>query len=353
MNHPWKLTPADLTKRLEHCTPENQRLLTWAFHHCAGLGMVLADFCLASDVNYSTMGKLLNGTYIEPRGDGAPYDLPTGCARNIAAYKAAIVAKLPSSIHIISTDTSRKVAFNCDLARESRSPVFLTGASHIGKTTALNKYRDTRPHDTFLVTVTSGMGAKGLAVAVCEEIGVSSSGSLAMISRRLRKAVTRDMLIIFDDFHVLTLASTPRTFLSAMEFIRALYDSDQCGMLFSTTDIDFERITKEFKTALHQLLRRGIHRPHLGSTPLQKDVRAILEAHGLKWPHKSILIDGQRPFELISRLAQQTGLKGITERLRYALKIAAREASPVTWSNYLNAEKIVASNSSAPKNDWD
>ncbi|NHW87773.1 hypothetical protein, partial [Escherichia coli] len=84
------------------------------------------------------------------------------------------------------------------------------------------------------------------------------------------------------------------------------------------------------KNALHQLMRRGIHRPHLGDAPLQKDVRSIIEAHGLRWPNKSLVVDAQSPWKIIAALAQHSGLKGVTERLRYALKIAAKAAVPVT-----------------------
>lgn len=350
--HPWKLTAAELAARTAHCPPDQQRLMAWAYQHAADRGLSLHAFCAEARVNASTMGKFLGGTYQDPRRPEVPYDLPEHATEELAAYQATLAAAAPTTVGFVSTDTSRKVFFNCDLARESRSPVFLMGASHIGKTTALTKYRDANPTNTTLVTVTAGMGAKGLAVAICEEMGLSAAGNLALLTRRLGRALSRDKLLILDDFHVLTLSSTPRTFLAAMEFLRALYDADNCGMLFSTTDMDYNRILKDYKNTLHQLLRRGIHRPHLGEAPLQKDVRSIIEAHGLRWPAKALLIDGASPWKIIAALAQHSGLKGVTERLRYALKLAARGAVPVTWIHYVRADAAVASNASAPQSDW-
>ena len=351
-SHPWKLTAAQLQQRTAHCPPDQIDLMTWAFNHSADRMLSVASFCDSANINVSTLTKFLSGTYVDPRRPGVPYDLPDHVVKALAACRSALIAKAPTSVGFVSTETSRKVWFNCELARESRSPIFLMGASHIGKTTALTKYRDAHPTDTLLITVTSGMGVKGLAVAICEEAGISSNGSLSKLTRALRKYLTRDRLLILDDFHVLTLSSTPRTFLAAMEFLRALYDADNCGMLFSTTDLDYNRILKDYQSSLHQLMRRGIHRPHLGNAPLQKDVRSIIEAHGLRWPGKSLMVGDSCPWRIISALAQHSGLKGVTERLRYALKLAAHAASPVTWAHYCQADSAVHSNSTAPSSDW-
>lgn len=350
--HPWNLTLEELHERTAHC-PENQRAtLQWAYAHCADRNLSLMDFSNLASISSSTLAKFLAGSYVDPRNTKVCLDLPDSMVAAINAHRGFVASRLPTAVSFVATETSRKVAFNCELARESRSPVFLMGASQIGKTTALNKYRDGNPNDTTVVTVTSGMGAKGLAVAICEEKGLSSSGNLAILTRRIGRAFTADQLLILDDFHVLTLSSTPRTFLAAMEFLRAVYGVNSCGMIFCTTDLDYNRILKDYSNALHQLMRRGIHRPHLGNQPLQKDVRSIIEAHGLRWPAKALLVDGQRPWQVIATLAQQSGLKGITERLRYALKFAGRAAVPVTWSHFIQAHSTVHANIAAPENDW-
>jgi DNA transposition AAA+ family ATPase len=350
--HPWKLTETELATRTAHCPPEQIQLLTWAFHHAADRNLSIADFCSAAKINSSTLTKFLGGTYTDPRRPGLAYDLPSHVVSALQAYQAALIASVPTSVGFVATDTCRKVWFNCDLALESRSPLFMIGASQIGKTTALQKRRDAHPDTHVLVTCTSGMAAKGLAVALAEEMGLPSGGSLATLTRRIRKAANRNKLLIFDDFHVLSLSATPRTFLSAMEFLRAIYDADNCGMLFSTTDIDYARIDKECRSSLHQLIRRGPPPPHLGMAPLQKDVRSIIEAHGLRWPAKSLLVGNHSPWKIIAALAIQNGLKGVCERLRYALKLSAKDGVPVTWNHYILADGKLNHNATAPANDW-
>jgi DNA transposition AAA+ family ATPase len=352
-NHPWKLTEAELiATRIAHCPPEQQKLLLWAYRHCGDRNLTHTAFCEQAGINPSTLSKILSGTYVDPRRPDVHHDLPAHAYTALASYQASLIAAAPTSVGFVATDTCRKVWFNCELALESRSPLFMIGASQIGKTTALVKRRDAHPDTHVLVTCTAGMAAKGLAVALAEEMGLAAGGSLATLTRRIKKAADRNKLLIFDDFHVLSLSATPRTFLAAMEFLRAIYDADNCGMIFSTTDIDYARIDKECRSSLHQLIRRGPPPPHLGMAPLQKDVRSIIEAHGLRWPSKSLLVGEHSPWKIIAALALQNGLKGVCERLRYALKLSAREGVPVTWNHYILADGKLNHNATAPANDW-
>ena len=350
--HPWNITKEQLLANTTHLDAIAIRELVWAYNYSSAKSLSYTEFGAAANISGDTLRKLATGTYVDPRASNRRLDMPDAMPFAIAALRESVARTAPTTVQFVSTETSRRIADNCNLARESGSPMFLQGASHIGKTTALKKIRDSRPGDTWLITVTSGMAAKGLAVAACEELGISSNGNLATLTRRIGRAIPSTGLLIIDDFHVLTLSSTPRTFLAAMEFLRAVYDYGNCGMLFSTTDLDYTKIQKDFRNALHQLMRRGVHKPHLGSQPQQKDVRAIIEAHGLKWPARSLTVSGKRPWQVLASLAVESGLKVITERLRYALRIAAKQSAPVTWEDFILADTAILDNSKAPENDW-
>lgn len=326
--------------------------MAWAYAHAGDRSLPLAAFCESAKINPSTFSKFLSGTYVDPRNPGVPYDLPDATVAALQSYQSTLSAAIPKSVTFVTTDTCRKVWLNCDLALESRSPIVIHGASQIGKSTALEKRRDAYPDTTFLVTCTAGMGSKGLAVALAEEMGLPTSGSLATLTRRIKKFATRSKLFIFDDFHVLSLSATPRAFLAAMEFIRAIYDADRCGMIFSTTEISHKSVMTTNAEALLQLIRRGPAPAPLGMVPRQSDIRAIIEAHGLSWPSKTTLVNGHSPWKIIASLAIQTGLKGVCERLRYALKLAAQECVPVTWNHYILADGKLNFNATTPENDW-
>lgn len=351
--HPWKINESELVTRSSHCPPDQQQLIAWAHSHSADRGLTVAAFCDAAAINPSTLSKFLGGTYVDPRRPDVPYELPAHIVTALRIYQKTLSDKIPTAVGFVATDLCRKAWFNCELALESRSPIPLLGASQIGKTTALKKRRDAYPDTHFLITCTSGMGSNGLAVAIAEEMGLKTSGTLATLTRRIRKAATRDCLLMLDDFHVLSLSSSQRSFIAAMEFLRAIYDADNCGMILCTTDLDYQRIEKDCGVSLHQFIRRGPPPTHLGKAPSQKDVRTIIEAHGLRWPAKSMLASGHSPWKMIASLAIQNGLKGICERLRYALKLAAKDAQPVTWNHYVLADGKLNRNASAPANDWE
>lgn len=350
--HPWKLTDDELAARVAHCSPPQTEALRWAYAHCADHEITLDQFCAESGASRSTLSKILAGSYRDPRDPSRALDIPEVTLAAITDYREGIAAKMPSSISFVATETARRAWFNCDLALSSRSPIYVRGASHIGKTTAWEKYRDSHPDRVHLITVTAGMGTKGLAVAVAEEMGVSASGAVSEITKRLKRACRRDRLLIFDDFHVLTLSSSDRVFRACMELIRALYDADQCGMILSTTELAYSRIAKDHGDMLIQLNRRGVPPAHLGHAPSQKDVRTIIEAHGLRWPAKSLMAGGGCPWKIIHNLAAQAGLKAILERLRYALLLAGKDGSPVTWAHYVRADSLLFTNSQAPESDW-
>jgi DNA transposition AAA+ family ATPase len=350
--HPWNITKEALAENTKQLGSIELRELLWAFSYCESKQIGLVKFGEAAGISGDTLRKIVTGTYVDPYHPERRLDMPDPMPMAIAAFRETVGRTQPQTVRFVSTETSRNIGKFCDLARESNSPVFLSGASHIGKTTALGKYRDANPRDTWLITVTSGMSAKSLAEAICDETGVSAAGSLSTLTRRLGRAIPPEGLLIIDDFHVLTLASTPRTFLAAMEFLRAVYDSQHCGMLFSTTELDYTKLAKLYAQSLHQLMRRGVHAPTLGGQPRQADVRAIIEAHGLPWPAKALAVDGEKPWQVLASLAAKHGLKIITERLRYALKIAARETVPVTWSHFIRAHTVIANSAKAPANDW-
>ena len=350
--HPWNITPQELSEGIGNLPEPERSEILWAYNYSAAKNAGFPAFGAAAGISGDTLRKLATGRYIDPRNPNRQLSMPAGMADIIREFRESQASSQLVNVHFVSTETSRRVGKNCDLARESSTPVIMIGASQIGKTTALRKYRDAHPNNTWLVTVTSGMAAKGLSVAICEELAISSSGSLDTLTRRIGRAIPRDGLLIIDDFHVLTLASTQRTFLSAMEFLRAIYGATECGMLFSTTDLDYTVILKDFCKSLHQLMRRGVHRPHLGGQPQQQDIRAIIEAHGLKWPAKSLTVNGVKPWHLMANLSLESGLKAITERLRYALRIAARAAVPVSWEHFVLANSAITANSAAPANDW-
>ena len=91
--------------------------------------------------------------------------------------------------NFVLTPSARKIFLACDFARESHTPVILSGPSQIGKTWALRQYQATHNHGrTILIEVEAACGRRGLIRAAAAASGISArAADLATLSARLKK----------------------------------------------------------------------------------------------------------------------------------------------------------------------
>lgn len=354
----WPLSLDILQKNIAHATPEYKESLIWAFGWCIQQHIHLRDFAKIVGYDPSTILRLINGDYRDPRS-GDLYDIPKKLSDAIQQWKRQQLALAASAdIHFVTTTTVKSIWNFCDLARESRSPAFIFGASHIGKTWALQHYTyNPKNGNTIIVRMPASAGLLGMVRCICQALGISTSASTMALIERIKQAITPDMLLIFDEVHQLIYTYRKDSFLACMEVLRSIYDHTHCGMILCMTNVFRTRFESERNEALQQLFRRGVHRLQLGDVVLARDLKDILAQHGLTMPPKreQIMINGipGNPYKILAQLAKDEGLKAITERLRYAHKLAQANNKPVDWSAFLAAHLIIANNNSAPESDWD
>ena len=182
----------------------------------------------------------------------------------------------------IDTPTARRIWNGCDLARESRTPVFIYGASHIGKTWALRQYAMDNNHGrTVLVRVPSKAGLAGLVKALAEAVGVSAKANTPAMIERIKKALAPNHLVIFDEVHQLQYTYRKESFFACIEVIREIYDYVECGIVLCTTNVFRARFESAQKEELEQLFKRGVHKVQLGDIVRTEDLRPILDKVGL------------------------------------------------------------------------
>jgi hypothetical protein len=90
--------------------------------------------------------------------------------------------------------------------------------------------------------------------------------------------------------------------------------------------------------------------------PTKGDLAAILKHHGLEFPaaRLEVTVGGitERPYEILRQQARDNGLKVITERLRYAHKLADRSnAKTMTWDHFVEAHLLI-SKQSVQEGEW-
>lgn len=212
-----------------------------------------------------------------------------------------------------------------------------------------------------MVRIPASSGLGGMVRAIAEQVGVSPNGNVTDLIERVKRAITKNQLLILDEVHQLIYTYRKESFFACLEVIRSIYDYAKCGMVICTTNVFRARIEQERKAALEQLFRRGVHRVQLGDVVLAKDARMILDHHGLDWPEKLLKFEfdlggGQKiiekPWEILRQLSKEEGLKAITERIRYARKFATKERRKLDWKHFTQAHLTIASNATAPADDW-
>lgn len=356
----WRVSGDHLQSNLRHCTPVKKELLIWAFQWCVTEKIFLDDFAVAVGYDAKTIDKILTGCYRDPRTQ-ALYDIPDKLAEGIERFRRNQLAEaMLGKIDFVVTPSSKRIWTGCELARESHTPVFLYGASHIGKTWGLEYFSIHNNHGSSpLITVPSSEGLGGFVRAIAKKLGISVKGNTADIIDRIKGAITPDMLIILDEFHQLIYTYRKESFFACCEVLRSIYDHCRCGIIISTTNVFRSRIEQERKAALEQLFRRGLHKVQLGDVVLAKDARPIFEHHGLAWPAKNLSYEfpglraPERPMDILRMLAREAGLKAMTERIRYGRKFALKEKQPLGWKHWVHAHLTIESNATLPKDDWE
>jgi DNA transposition AAA+ family ATPase len=358
----WRVSADKLHQNLRHCAPDKKEIIHWAFLWCIDRNIFLDDFAHQVGYDSKTIDKIITGAYRDPRS-GELYDIPDKLADSIRRWrKDQQRAAQLGEIDFVVTPTVNRIWTGCDLARESHTPVFIYGASHLGKTWALEHYAVANNHgSTPLVRIPSSSGMGGMIRAIAEQVGVSPNGNVADLKERIKRGLTKNQVLILDEVHQLIYTYRKESFFACLEVIREIYDHAKCGIVICTTNVFRARIEEERKAALEQLFRRGVHRVQLGDIVLAKDAKMILAHHGLEWPDKRLAFEftgtfgtlTEKPLEILRQLAREEGLKAITERIRYARKFASKARGPLDWKHFVQAHLTIASNAAEPADDWE
>jgi DNA transposition AAA+ family ATPase len=301
--------------------------------------VAMADAARHLDCSPALIYQLLTGKYRNPdktpKGPSAEFlkNLRDFLAREAKRYAAA-------GSDFVETPTARKIFTACELARESHTPVILSGPSQVGKTWGLRRFQATNNHGrTIMIEIEASGGLSGLLRTAATSTGVTAFASFQQIIEKLKKAWTPDTLIIWDEMHLLQHTYRKGSFFACVEVIRRIHDYTGAGMVMSWTNL------KELKNAsqdeLVQIWRRGVHRVALPLMPTKADLAAILHHNGLEFPTKELEVTlgkiVEQPYEILRQQAKQNGLKAITERLRYARKLAQRGNGKLAWNHFVDA----------------
>jgi DNA transposition AAA+ family ATPase len=351
----WPFSLHNIRANLSHCSADRREAMISAFLWCIDDAHPVdkAEFSSRIGYNENTVYKIYSGKYRNP--DGTQLDIPEKMAQAAANFVELERERMTGGGKggFVLTPTARKIWTACDLARESQTPVILIGRSHVGKTEALRRYASENNHGrTVYVRMKAACGLGGMVKRIGSRCGVSDKANTAALIDRIKNALTPDMVLILDEMHLLQYTYRVQSFFACIEVIREIYDEVRCGMVLCGTELLLEKINQGARGEMEQILRRGVHRLQVSIT--RQDIAAIAKEAGLDMPKAgdTVSVQGivEKPYGILQQMAKEHGLLAISERLRYAAKIAARRQEPLTWETFTEAHLTI--NSLSQKQDW-
>lgn len=356
MRASWQFSLDSVRQNISYMPADAQEALVGALLWCndALHPVTKPEFASRVKCSDNLLYKLYTGTYRSE--DGKRLNPSDDLVRNIQNFLELEKQRyLAGETQFVLTPTAKRIVTACDLARESQTIVFIVGPSHIGKTWATERHYtpDNNHGRTVYVRMKAASGLGGMVRAIAEELKISPNGNTADLIHRIKNALTKDMLVILDEVHLLAHTYRAGSFHNCMEVLREFHDVSKCGMVLIFTILDAVRAASQKE--LQQVWRRGVHKVLLPSAPTPKDVQAILEHNGLEMPGRDVEIKmgeiTERPYDVLRQLAKDEGLLSITERIRYARKLANKAGQKVKWEHFVDAHLRIAKNSQ-PEGEW-
>jgi hypothetical protein len=164
---------------------------------------------------------------------------------------------------------------------------FLYGESHLGKTEALQWYREEFNHGrTIYIDLQDCNGVQEIYREFARALGLSPNTAATKLKQRIIKAIDSDTLIICDELHHVTYAYRKSSSKLMINALKSIKDRTRCAMLLCGTYVAQEEIDDGSESKLLvQLKRRAAFRElHLPRAIPVYDVRIIAESRGLPFP---------------------------------------------------------------------
>jgi hypothetical protein len=357
----WAFSTDTIRQATGHFSAEETELCIALFRWCTNPQHPLHITEAASRLQCSTdlIYQLLRGIYRNP--DKSLRRPSKEWLRSVQEFLSVEAKRFElGQTDFVMTPTAQKIITALDLARESNTIVFLYGPSHIGKTwTAEKHYAPKNNHGkTNYCRMQAASGLGGMVRVMADGGGISDKGNTAAMIQRIKNGSSPNTLWILDEVHLLANTYRKGSFFACMEVIREIHDQTKCGMALFFTILD--EIKAASQKELQQLWRRGVHKVPLPLMPTKGDIGAILQHSGFDgepvydsndekkrkqigvFPSKELNITvgkiSDSPYEILRQQAKDNGLKAVTERIRYATKLAKKAgARGVTWHHFVEA----------------
>lgn len=232
-------------------------------------GLKAAEVCRQSEVPSSTFSQFMSGTYKGANGNVAR-DLAKWLDNHHAAMEFRQLA--PAEPTFVMTTGAARVMAAMQQAQLLNDTAVVVGPPGAGKTAAIRQYK-ARGNHVYVVTASPSI-SKATAVLAdfinrYTDENAASVRSLMQRSAVVRRALTKDSLLVIDEAQHLTM--------DALEELRAIQDENKCGLVFVGNPTVLKRLQGTSRDpAYAQLFGRVGWRVVLEKAS-ETDVAAVLE----------------------------------------------------------------------------
>lgn len=276
---------------------------------------------------------------------GRASDYAIAVAR-IRDMKQRVLAEPSTSKTFIKTSTWTTISQICDYVAVAKKPAFIYGESQIGKTECLERWRDLH-NDGFvkLFTMPPAPTLGGVVYELAKMLHIPPRGFAAEIKSRVYDAIDSRMIILFDEVHRAFEGTSSRNAIRIFEYLRSIYDTRKCGMVFSGTNVfKTELESGPISNVLDQFRRRGIISVTLPPVTPRADIDMIADM--FKMPP---LRADKTADDIVTRMVRDSGIGQLITYLQSGTNIASKLKKPISWAHFIAAYDLVASMSKTTK----
>ena len=343
--------------------------LKWFYHWAREQGLSRKAAANLVGLSDTTLDRIYKGEYVNP-STNSPYPPTQKMLSLIRKIQAHEIRDLKEEHkHYVNTPTTQDIWQLIDLAVDNGTIAKIWGDSHIGKTHALEWYRDLHNHGrTTYIRCRTSSGVQGLCRQFAEALRLPSTRKgYEDLKRRVQECLGPDDIVLVDEVHLLEATYNRRSKISCFEFLREVHDICKVPMVIcgtTTARDEFELGTGEHAKLLQQTDRRGLFELNLPPTVPVADVRAIAAHYKLPFPKPRFTYDKEdkckydrwrnyenkdEGFQLMEDFAHAHGIKRIFLTIREGQKLAANDSKPLSWNHVVRAHRIIAKFAQQPK----
>jgi DNA transposition AAA+ family ATPase len=314
--------------------PDDQReAIRWLHYYATEYDLPLAE--LAAKL------RRPNG---EPYSKNTLYQVLTGQhGADLANITKAIIdfrkiAEERAATHrapFIETSITKQIWEVCDYARSSQEICLIYSDGQIGKTTALEEYKNRNNHGrTQMIRMPTGGALRHFLQACAVYVRVSPSRETSDLRLRISLSFDENMLLIIDEVSQI-FAHKNRVRTDTIDYIREIYDTAKCGIVLCATNVTHDEIQQgKHKILFKQLDRRMAVQIPLPTTLPESDLNRFSAEYGLPPASKQ----DARIQRFQQAVIEKRGLGVWCKRLQSASRIAAKRAEKMQWKHVLLAE---------------